>query len=639
VAGYYWKDGFSPHIVAFDVTLPTDALKKTQIKFRARRCETRNNMKFRQQLRNRNFVKNILTKFAKTALVFALPIIMVLGMPTFSIGSHTMDSQQYQSRSTQLTSNHAATTRVIPAAGANAMQVTTIYTNAAPGSTIYNEHNGCVYVLTPLPSVQVISGASNTIIGTINLGATTQPAQLVYDRDNFNIYISDYATNDISVITTSGTTCTTDNIGSLSTTTISVAPNTGPGNIVYDSYNQNLYVENELSSTVCVIHLTPTTGTLLTSFAVTMSGGWSHPMWYDIAGTDSLGHLTLDGSNAHVFISPIDAFNRIGQVIDVISTNSMTVVSQLISGQDPFYAVYDPANNNMYFDNSNNNPHSVSAITPTLTISSFSVGAEPSNPGILAYDAKNGFIYDANSGSGDVAVIDPANTSTLPTLLHLGDIAGSVAYNLVDGNMYFGTKSFTTPHVLIYNSPAVTTGSTLLATINIGGNGSSECAFVTNPMYPQWVYVVNCAVWYPGPTQNFVAVLSDADFTTSTSDSIALSMGNTVGCGIVHVTFTSVPTWSGTVKITTDPNPNSNGPVYAGFYDQGYVYKSSVDLGSGSSVTLPLVIWAASWTTGTYTVTVKASDGSINGGPSQQIVVTVTFTSGYFNNCSSRSIT
>src|SRR5207249_5158572 len=323
---------------------------------------------------------------------------------------------------------------------------------------------------------------------------------------------------------------------------ISLGTSTGPGGMAYDPAHLNIYVENDGTSTISVIDdTTDALSTTVTSNTVTITtmsgGGCRHTIWYYHA--------------AYVLVSPVDAFNRPGQVVAAVSTTNQAV-TYLIAGQDPFYAVFDPSNNNKYYDNSNELNFRISIITPTLGISSFAMNSGASNPGILAYDAANTCIYDANSGSGTLDIIT-TSTNTF-TSVALGDSAGSITYDPTDQNMYVGTKSIGTPHVLVFPPSGCTNVAS--NTIDIGSNGSAICEFVPSTAVNQeWIYAVNCPVWNTGTAEDFVALLSDMDFTMTTADPISITLSGASICGVVHLTFTSVPLFGGAIQITTKPTP------------------------------------------------------------------------------------
>jgi YVTN family beta-propeller protein len=94
-------------------------------------------------------------------------------------------------------------------------------------------------------TVSVISGSTNTVIGTIPVGR--EPFGIAFDSANGNLYVANFQDNTVSVI--SGSTITV--IGT-------IPAGDGPAFLAFDSANGNIYVPNYHDVTLSVISTTGT---------------------------------------------------------------------------------------------------------------------------------------------------------------------------------------------------------------------------------------------------------------------------------------------------------------------------------------------------------------------------------------------
>ncbi len=92
----------------------------------------------------------------------------------------------------------------------------------------------------PPGSVVVLSGATNTVIGTVPVGKL--PETPVVDAQNGNLYVANYGTNNVSVIS-----------GTANAVIGSVPTGAGPNPPTYDGGDGDLYVTCDISNNVTVI--------------------------------------------------------------------------------------------------------------------------------------------------------------------------------------------------------------------------------------------------------------------------------------------------------------------------------------------------------------------------------------------------
>lgn len=198
----------------------------------------------------------------------------------------------------------------------------TISTNGTliGGPIAYDSHNNEIYATSGTfimgdsgntNSTYAINPSTNSTITTIPVGP--DPADITYDPNNYNVYVVDYGSNSVSVIS-----------GNKVLQTISVGE--GPIRIAYDPFNKDIYVSNRVSGTVSVID--PTTEKVITNIVVGRSP-------FEIV-YDSFNHAiyVTDGSSGSVTI---------------IDSNSNKIIGHFSLGQGSGMIAYDSQTNSLYF--------------------------------------------------------------------------------------------------------------------------------------------------------------------------------------------------------------------------------------------------------------------------------------------------
>lgn len=163
--------------------------------------------------------------------------------------------------------------------------VTTIGVGSSPDGVTYDGENGNVYTANSgSQTLSVISGATNTVVGTVTVGSSWYPYWVAYGAKSGNIYVASYGTRDIYAISgytnalvatipvpstniemsyDSGnndayaTPCGGNQVyvinGSSNTYLTSITVQNNPCAVVYDTANGDLYVTNAGSNSVSVI--------------------------------------------------------------------------------------------------------------------------------------------------------------------------------------------------------------------------------------------------------------------------------------------------------------------------------------------------------------------------------------------------
>ena len=220
--------------------------------------------------------------------------------------------------------------------------------------------------------VSVINGATNKVVATISVG--TAPYDLVFDRDNGLIFVSNHFSNPGTVSVINGSTNTL-----FATVTVGGAFSE-PEGIAYDSANGDIYVANWASGTVFVFNATTPFG------GVTTISGFSEPTG-----------VMFDSVNGLVYVA-----NSAALSVSVIAGNNNSVVKTIPSvgfELGPYEFALNPSSNKIYvtadslsvIDGASNN------VTSTISVGDFPVG--------VSFDSLNGMLYVDNFFSGTISII------------------------------------------------------------------------------------------------------------------------------------------------------------------------------------------------------------------------------------------
>jgi YVTN family beta-propeller protein len=277
------------------------------------------------------------------------------------------------------------------------MSVTTIHVGSMPSFAAYDPGNGFVYVTNYASNtISVINGTR--VVKSIGVG--TEPQWATYDSQNGYVYVSNVGSLNVSVI--NGTTLLR-----------SVTVGSDPWSSICDNATGFVYVANYGSGNVSVINGTRVVGSLKTGI-YSQFGAYDAANGYvyvanvgsanvsvihgtKIAGSIDVGitpfDLTYDSRNGYVYVPDMDS-----DTVSVI--NGTRVISTLNVGGNPYAAVGDLGNGYMYVTNSLSD--NVSVINGTHVVGSAGTG---SSPYAGVYDSGTGYVYVANVLSSNVSVI------------------------------------------------------------------------------------------------------------------------------------------------------------------------------------------------------------------------------------------
>lgn len=216
----------------------------------------------------------------------------------------------------------------------------------------------------------------------------TQPEWTLYEPGNGFVYVTNYGSNNVSVLN-----------GSSVVGTIEVGAN--PQSAIVDLSDDYVYVSNTGSANVSVVRGTALVATIA------------------VGSTPKLGAVDL--SNGYVYVPNYGSGN-------VSVVNSTHVVASVPVGTNPIAAIYDNGDGYVYVVNQGS--ANVSVINGTSIVASIRVGSAPEFP---AFDPQNGNVYVPNYASNNVTVIHGTHAvSWLPA----GGYPNSALYDAANGLVY-----------------------------------------------------------------------------------------------------------------------------------------------------------------------------------------------------------
>lgn len=169
-----------------------------------------------------------------------------------------------------------------------------------------------------------------------------------------------------------------------------------PQGIIFNPFNNNVYVANQLSNTVAVLDAQGTVVATVVLSPNTLPGANSPVA---LAAHAVSGKVYVAGSVANT-ISVIDADFRVSNVID--------------TGSRPVAVVYNPVNERIYVANLRSNDVTVIDASTEQVVATLPAQHQPRG---IAVNPENGDIYIVNSGSNTIKVYSAAHVelAVIPT--------------------------------------------------------------------------------------------------------------------------------------------------------------------------------------------------------------------------------
>lgn len=252
--------------------------------------------------------------------------------------------------------------------------------------------------------VEIISTATNSLLGAIYLGG--EPYGVAYDSSNGDIFVSEYSSNQVEVISPNSQTV----VGGFATGT-----GTAPAGITYVASNDEIYVDDSLSTTVQVYQ------------ATTLS-----PVTTITVGSDPL-FGSLDTATGYLWI-PSGGANA----VTPINTATNTAGTPVATGTYPWDAIIDSATGDLYVTDSNGNQISVFSISGGTATPLTTLGVT-GKPTWGDYDPANGNLYFSDDTNYASFIVSGTSSTVLQDV---ADASGGVAYDPQNGIVYMGDTNW-----------------------------------------------------------------------------------------------------------------------------------------------------------------------------------------------------
>ena len=285
----------------------------------------------------------------------------------------------------------------------------------------------CYIANNSLGLVTAIDLDTESVLTTIEVATT--PTGISITPNGLFAYVSDFGSNDISVIATSDNTVTN---------TITVGTN--PFGVAITPNGLYVYVANNGSANVSVINtLTNTVGTTISvdtgpmGIAITPDGAYAYVVnngsdsvsVIDISSNSVSTTISVGTSPAFIAITPDGSYAYVSNngvdTISVIDISSNTVSTTITVGNGPYGVAASPDGLYIYVVNSSDGTVSVIDTSTNTVSTTITVGGTPD----YVVVQPNGFtIYVTNSGT--ISVIDASN-NTITNTITIGSALAQIA--------------------------------------------------------------------------------------------------------------------------------------------------------------------------------------------------------------------
>jgi len=264
------------------------------------------------------------------------------------------------------------------------------------------------------------SAAAPALVKTVQVGYSSgqgDPQYLAYNPSNKFVYVSDYGYYCAAINGGCSTPLVRSEIVVIASGTNKIVGKVrvgyGASDIIYNPSNEEVYVVNQLNSTVSVL-----SGV---SVVKTIAVGPQNCYF--------CFNLLYNPFNGDVYVA-----NSGSNTVTVISSSTNSVITTITVGDDPVDLIYDGSNQKVYVENQGSN--TVSVIKGTSLVSTITVGETPL---FLTFDPSNNDIYVAYVGSGfysdQVAVISGATNKVITTVSIYSGV-GAILYDPANKEVY-----------------------------------------------------------------------------------------------------------------------------------------------------------------------------------------------------------
>ncbi|MGC8506564.1 MAG: YncE family protein [Thermoplasmata archaeon] len=311
-----------------------------------------------------------------------------------------------------------------------------------------------------------------------------EPIAAVSDPDNGYLYVANYSSN------SNGEYYVTVFQGSAIIAEIPIGYS-DPYAITWNPVNGLIYVANDYTDDVTVINGTSIIAEIQVGYEPTditsnPANGFVYVANYDsstvsvISGLSVIETINVMEYPYALIVSPANGYLYVTSENGYVSVlNNSSTVSILRVGSDPDAITYNAENGLIYVANSGSN--NVSVVNGTIVVSSLNTGSEPY--GIL-YDPSNGLVYVTNYNSNNLSVINGLNQVLS---LQTGSEPWGLTYNPVQPEIYvcnYGSgniSTYTTPGEY-FTVSGLTHGSLWGVSVSGGVQSTSFSEFSENPL-------------------------------------------------------------------------------------------------------------------------------------------------------------
>jgi len=327
----------------------------------------------------------------------------------------------------------------------------------SPLGVAFDSANGYIYVTNfGSNDISVINGATNVVIASINVGSESEPAGVAYDPSNGYIYVANWHLDNVSVIN-----------GATNKVIANISVGFFPSGVAFDSANGYIYVTGQWPNSVSVIN--GATNKVIANISVGSSS---------LGVTSPLG-VAFDSANGYIYVTNSGSNN-----VSVINGATNEVIANINVGSSPLGVAFDSANGYIYVTNEGSENVSVINGATNKVIASISVGLLPSG---VAFDSANGYIYVTNQYSISVSVINGATNKVIANISVGSSPLGvtstlGVAFDSANGYIYVTNSGS--------NNVSVINGATneVIASIDLANPIPTGVAFDSSNGY---VYMTN----------------------------------------------------------------------------------------------------------------------------------------------------
>jgi YVTN family beta-propeller protein len=427
---------------------------------------------------------------------------------------------------------------------------TSVGVGTAPSALAYDSGKGEVFVTNyGSNNVSVINATTDHVVTNIPVGST--PDAVAYDAATGMVFVSNWGTANVSVI---------NDTSNLVVKNIPVGGS--PDGVTYDSAKGEIFVADKLTNNLSVINDTSDTVTL----SIAMPVGPSLAPDYPYA-------LVYDGAKGEIFVAASEPLSPPYQyelaLVYNDTNNSLAANVNIGNYSDGTLSVaYDFGRGQVFFTNAYSGlDNEYSGTTTVISDSSNTVvakvGVDLDDPDAVGYDSGLGEVFVGNYGQHDiqsnVSVVNDS-TDTITATIPVGIQPDGITYDPVNGDVLvadYGGGNVTvispaaTPptYAITFTESGLSSGTDWSVTLNGSQEGSSLTTIVFSQPVGSYNYTVGSVVGYTSNPLSGQVVVSGAAVRESVTFTAVVP-----GTYPLSVTETGLPggtNWSVTIGSTT----------------------------------------------------------------------------------------